>query len=188
VFLIVGLGNPEPQYELTRHNAGFLAVDALAEKHRIILDRHRFNSLCGEGEIDGVPVMLVKPMTYMNESGKAVKAVAASFNLRPDQIIVAHDDIDLPLGKVKAKSGGGSAGQRGVSSIIARLGAEEFARVRIGIGRPEYKGQIVDYVLSPFSEDELQEVGPVLKRATDLIETKLKELNERENLTEENAE
>ncbi len=163
-----------------------MAVDTLAEKHRIILDRHRFNSLCGEGEIDGAPVMLIKPMTYMNESGQAVKAVVSSFNLRPGQIIVAHDEIDLPLGKIKTKTGGGDAGQRGIRSIIARLGTEEFARIRIGIGRPEYKGQIVDYVLSPFSEDELKEVGPVLEQAAGLIEIKLKEL--RENQTEENAE
>ena len=148
MFLIVGLGNPEPQYELTRHNAGFLAIDTLAEKHRIILDRHRFNSLCGEGEIDGVPVMVVKPMTYMNESGKAVKAVMSSFDLRPDQIIVAHDEIDLPLGKIKSKSGGGDAGQRGIRSIIAKLGTKEFNRIRIGIGRPEYQSQIIDYVLT----------------------------------------
>lgn len=188
MFLIVGLGNPEPHYELTRHNAGFLAIDTLAEKHRIILDRHRFNSLCGEGEIDGAPVMVIKPMTYMNESGKAVKAVVSSFNLRPDQIIVAHDEIDLPLGKIKTKSGGGDAGQRGIRSIISSLGAQEFTRIRIGIGRPEYQGQIVDYVLSPFSEDELKEVGPVLEQAALLIETKLKELNERDNQTEENAE
>jgi PTH1 family peptidyl-tRNA hydrolase len=188
VFLIVGLGNPEPKYEITRHNAGFLAVDTLAEKHKIILDRHRFNSLCGEGTIDGIEVMIMKPMTYMNESGLAVKAVVSSLNLRPEQIIVAHDEIDLLPGKIKVKLGGGDAGQRGIRSIIAKLGTKNFTRIRIGIGRPEYQGQIVNYVLSPFSEEELKELDPILERSAILIENKLKELNERDNQTEENVE
>ena len=185
MFLILGLGNPGPRYELTRHNAGFLALDNLAEKYKIKLTQNKYRSLYGEGEIEGIPVIIAKPMTYMNESGKAVKALISAFNLSPQQILVTHDDIDLPLGKIKTKVKGGDGGQLGIRSTIETLRTREFYRVRIGVDRPEDREDIVDYVLSPFSKDESGLLNDVMNKAVLTIEAALKELNKRNNPTEE---
>ena len=185
MFLILGLGNPGPRYELTRHNAGFLAVDNLADVHRIELTHHKYRSLYGEGEICGVPVMIAKPMTYMNESGKSAKALLSALEITPDRVIVVHDDIDLPLGKIKKRTKGGDAGQRGLRSIIETLGTREFNRVRIGIGRPEDRDDIVDYVLSAFEEEEIEPLNIVIEQAVRVIESTLSELNNRTLQTEE---
>lgn len=186
--MILGLGNPGPRYELTRHNIGFLAVDALAEEHGIKLGQHKYFSLYGQGEINGIPVVVAKPMTYMNESGRAVQAMLQALHFSPDRILVVHDDIDLPLGKIKRKQKGGDAGQRGLASIIGTLATDQFARLRIGIGRPETKDQIVDYVLSPFLDEEIPEVNETLKQAVRGIEGLLEELNRKLNPTEEQTE
>ena len=177
MFLILGLGNPGPRYELTRHNAGFLVLDNLADKYKIKLTQHKYRSLYGKGEIEGLPVILAKPMTYMNESGKAVKALLSAFNLSPEQILVAHDDIDLPLGKIKTKLKGGDGGQLGIRSTIETLQTREFYRVRIGVDRPEDREDIVDYVLSPFTEEESGLLNNVINKAVQTIEAALKELN-----------
>ena len=176
MYLILGLGNPGPRYELTRHNIGFLVVDILAEKYSIKLDKHQFNSLYGEGDIDGFPVVVAKPMTYMNDSGKAARALSNVLGLEPAQVIVVHDDIDLPLGKIKCKAKGGDAGQRGVASIRHRLGTDGFWRVRVGIGRPDNRNDIVDYVLTPFEEEETSQLNEVLEEAVTRIEQIMKEL------------
>ena len=185
MFLILGLGNPGLRYELTRHNAGFLVLDNLADKYKIKLTQHKYRSLYGKGEIEGLPVILAKPMTYMNESGKAVKALLSAFNLSPEQILVTHDDIDLPLGKIKTKLKGGDGGQLGIRSTIETLRTREFYRVRIGVDRPEDREDIVDYVLSPFSEADSGLLNDVIKKAVQTIEAALKELNKRNNPTEE---
>ena len=185
MFLILGLGNPGPRYELTRHNAGFLVLDNLADKYKIKLTQHKYRSLYGKGEIEGLPVILAKPMTYMNESGKAVKALLSAFNLSPEQILVTHDDIDLPLGKIKTKLKGGDGGQLGIRSTIETLQTREFYRVRIGVDRPEDREDIVDYVLSPFTEEESGLLNDVMNKAVQTIEAALKELNKRNNPTEE---
>ena len=185
MFLILGLGNPGPRYELTRHNAGFLVLENLADKYKIKLTQSKYRSLYGKGEINGLPVILAKPMTYMNESGKAVKALISAFNLSLEQILVAHDDIDLPLGKIKTKFNGGDGGQLGIRSTIETLQNREFCRVRIGIGRPENKEDIVDYVLSPFAEKESGLLTEVMDKAVHTIEVALKELNKRNNPTED---
>lgn len=177
--MILGLGNPGPRYEITRHNAGFWVVDHLADKFNIRLDRHKYSSLYGRGEIEGLEVVIAKPMTYMNESGKAAKALLSAFNLSPEQMLVVHDDIDLPLGKIKNKLNGGDGGQRGIRSMIQSMRTGEFARVRVGIGRPEDKDDIVDYVLSPFDEEDSGLLGEVIERAVQAVETALKELNRR---------
>lgn len=179
MFLILGLGNPGPRYELTRHNAGFLVADNLAEKHRIELGRHKYRCQYGEGEVCGVSVMIAKPLTYMNESGKSAKAILSALKINPDQIIVVHDDIDLPLGKVKQKSQGGDGGQLGIRSIAGTLRTREFHRVRVGIGRPEDRDDIVDYVLSSFQEEEMPILNEVIEQAVDAVETTLMELNNR---------
>ena len=185
MFLILGLGNPGPRYELTRHNAGFLVLDNLADKYKIKLTQHKYRSLYGKGEIEGLPVILAKPMTYMNESGKAVKALLSAFNLSPEQILVTHDDIDLPLGKIKTKLKGGDGGQLGIRSTIETLQTREFYRVRIGVDRPEDREDIVDYVLSPFTEEESGLLNNAMNKAVQTIEAALKELNKQNNTTEE---
>jgi PTH1 family peptidyl-tRNA hydrolase len=185
VFLILGLGNPGPRYELTRHNAGFLVLDNLADKYKIKLTQHKYRSLYGKGEIEGFPVILAKPMTYMNESGKAVKALLSAFNLSSEQILVTHDDIDLPLGKIKTKLKGGDGGQLGVRSTLETLGTREFYRVRIGVDRPEDREDIVDYVLSPFTEEESGLLNDVMNKAVQTIEAALRELNKQNNPTED---
>ena len=185
MYLILGLGNPGPRYELTRHNAGFLVLDNLADKYKINLTQHKYRSLYGKGEIEGLPVILAKPMTYMNESGKAVKALLSGFNLSPEQILIVHDDIDLPLGKIKTKFKGGDGGQLGIRSTIETLQTRDFFRIRIGIDRPEERDDIVDYVLSPFAEEDSSLLNEVMDKAVHTIEAALKENNKRNNPTEE---
>ena len=186
MFLISGLGNPGPRYELTRHNAGFLVLEKIADKNKIKLSQNKYRSLYGKGEIDGLPVILAKPMTYMNESGKAVKALISAFNLSLEQILVIHDDIDLPLGKIKTKLKGGDGGQLGIRSTIETLQTREFFRLRLGVGRPEHREDIVDYVLSPFSEEESGLLDEVIDTAVHTIEAALKGFNKkRNNPTEE---
>ena len=185
MYLILGLGNPGPRYELTRHNAGFLVLDNLADKYKIKLAQQKYRSLYGKGEIEGLPVILTKPMTYMNESGKAVKGLLSAFNLSPEQILVVHDDIDLPLGKIKTKFTGCDGGQLGIRSTIETLRTREFCRVRIGVDRPEDREDIIDYVLSPFTEEESSLLNDVMNKAVHTIEAALKELNKRNNTTEE---
>jgi PTH1 family peptidyl-tRNA hydrolase len=185
VFLILGLGNPGSRYELTRHNAGFLVLDNLADKYKITLGQHKYRSLYGKGEIDGLPVILAKPMTYMNESGKAVKALLSAFTLSPEQILVIHDDIDLPLGKIKTKFKGGDGGQLGIRSTSNTLQTREFCRVRIGVGRPDDREDIVDYVLSPFAEEESGLLNEVMNQAVQTIAAALNEINKRNNPTKE---
>jgi len=189
VYLILGLGNPGPRYELTRHNLGFLVVDNLAEKHGIRLAHHKYHSQYGRGEIDGAPVIIAKPMTYMNESGRAAQALLSFFKISPNRMIVVHDDIDLVLGKMKRKFKGGHAGQRGVGSIKDTLGTEDFARIRLGIGRPEDRDEIVDYVLTPFSDEEIPLVNEVVELAIERIENTLIEIETKsKSTTEDNSE
>ena len=182
--MILGLGNPGPRYELTRHNAGFWVADNLAEKHNIRLDRHKYSSLYGRGEVEGLEVVIAKPMTYMNESGKAAKSLLSAFSLSPERMLVIHDDIDLPLGKIKKKLKGGDGGQRGIRSTIQSIRTREFARVRVGIGRPEDKDDIVDYVLSPFDKEDSGLLNEAMEQAVQTVEAALKELN-KEKSTED---
>ncbi len=176
MFLIMGLGNPGPRYELTRHNAGFLVVDNLAEKYRIGLTHHKYHCQYGDGEICGARVRVAKPMTYMNLSGKSAKAILSALNIPPEQVIVVYDEIDLPLGKIKKKSRGGDAGQRGLRSIVESLGTDVFHRIRVGVGRPEDRDDIVDYVLSPFADEEIETFNEVIEQAVGAIEVTLQEL------------
>ena len=182
--MILGLGNPGPRYELTRHNAGFWVADNLAEKYNIRLDRHKYSSLYGKGEVEGLEVVIAKPMTYMNESGKAAKSLLSAFSLSPERMLVIHDDIDLPLGKIKKKLKGGDGGQRGIRSTIQSIRTREFARVRVGIGRPEDKDDIVDCVLSPFDKEDSGLLNEAMEQAVQTVEAALKELN-KEKSTED---
>lgn len=152
------------------------------------MDQHQHRALCGRGEVEGCPVVISKAMTYMNESGVAAKALLQALGIPPERMIVVHDEIDLPLGKIKKKFKGGHAGHGGVGSIIEKLGTGEFARLRIGVGRPEDTGEVVDYVLSPFTDEEIPQVNEILEDVVRGIEDTLKELNKKSNQTEEQPE
>jgi len=157
-YLVVGLGNPGPRYQATRHNAGFLLVERLAARWRIALDRVETTAVWGEGRIADQSAVLAKPTTYMNASGEAVGMLQRA--VAPETIVVTFDDLDLPLGAVRVRGGGGTGGHRGVASIVEAIGPE-FTRVRIGIGRPPEGCETVDFVLTDFAVEE----RPVLERA-----------------------
>ncbi|MEZ5842334.1 MAG: aminoacyl-tRNA hydrolase [Hyphomicrobiaceae bacterium] len=149
--LIVGLGNPGSKYAGNRHNVGFMALDAIAERHGLPAWRKRFQGLATDGEIDGERVVLLKPQTYMNESGRAVGEAARFLKITTADVIVLHDELDLEPGKLKVKTGGGNAGHNGLRSITAHLD-NEYVRVRLGIGHPGHKDLVSSYVLHDFAK------------------------------------
>ena len=169
--LIVGLGNPGSAYGQTRHNAGFMVVDRLAGEHGILLNEQRFENLVGVGGIEGQRVILAKPMTFMNLSGPAVCNLVHFFNSDMKHLLVIHDDIDLVFGKIKIKQKGGDGGHKGVKSLIEALGSGEFARLRIGIGRPQAGRETKAYVLARFDAQEEKLLQEVVSSAQDAVET-----------------
>jgi len=187
--IIVGLGNPGEKYQNTRHNLGFMVVDEAARKFLPLKETKWEEDKQANALVLRVPpnILLVKPLTFMNASGKAVAKLASSFRLQASSIWVVHDDVDLPLGKIKIRLGGGSAGHRGVESIIKELGTDEFVRFRVGIGRPQksskFKVQssklVEDYVLEEFSVKEKSEVRKVIKKTTRAIQVALEKGPER---------
>lgn len=154
MWLLVGLGNPGDEYADNRHNAGFLALDRIAEEYGFPAFRNKFHGAFSEGKIAGEKVILLKPQTYMNESGQSVAAAAKFFKIPPARIAAFHDELDLEPFKVRVKCGGGNAGHNGLKSIQAHLGTPDFWRVRIGIGHPGDKDRVHSYVLSDFSKAE----------------------------------
>jgi PTH1 family peptidyl-tRNA hydrolase len=174
MFLIAGLGNPGGQYVTTRHNAGFLILDELAESQSARFGSSKFYGETASISLLGEKCLLLKPDTFMNLSGKAVQAAAAFYKLSADEIIIIHDDVDMPPMSVKAKKGGGHGGQNGVRDIIKCLGTDRFSRVKIGVGKPGPDDQIrdvADWVLAPFEDEELlQFQGPVLKEVSLRVE------------------
>ena len=172
-FLAVGLGNPGKRYENTRHNAGFLALDFIAEAADAKVDRAKFHSLVGEATIAGVRVLLMKPQTLMNASGLAVGEAADFYKIPADHIIVISDDISLPVGHLRVRKKGSAGGHNGLKDIISCLGTEEFPRIRIGIGeKPHPDYDLADWVLSPFSEADRGRI----KKALPVVEDGLKKL------------
>jgi len=171
--LIVGLGNPGAAYVKTRHNAGFLALDHLAASVGASVDRARFKALVGEGVLGGARVLFLKPQTFMNLSGEAVREAAAFYHIAPSNIIVVYDDVTLDIGRLRVRGKGSDGGHNGMKSIIAELGSNEFARVRIGIGKkphPDY--DLADWVLSPFSDADMAELDksfPTVKNGVELL-------------------
>jgi peptidyl-tRNA hydrolase, PTH1 family len=163
-YLIVGLGNPGREYAGNRHNVGFQCVDRLAEAHAIALRKSRFSASFGEGYIGARHVVLAKPMTFMNDSGKAVGPISKWYKVLPERILVIYDDLDLSLGKVRLRPNGSSGGHKGINSIIAALGTRDFNRLRVGIGRPTY-GDPVDYVLGDFDREQT----PVIQATYDQV-------------------
>jgi len=173
-YLIVGLGNPERQHAGNRHNVGFQAVDLLAKQFGIRCTKKRYRALWGEGKIGTHRVILVKPLTYMNESGVAVGPMSGAFKVRPGHILAIHDDLDLPLGKVRLRPGGSSGGHRGIISLIEHLGTPDFGRLRIGIGRP-IQGDPVDYVLDDFTREQAPVIQQTLAALSEIVQTVLDE-------------
>jgi len=163
VWLLVGLGNPGPRYAGHRHNAGFVALEAIARRWRAGPWRRKFHGRLAEAVVDGEKVLLLEPETWMNESGRAVAAAARFYKLPPERIVVLHDELDLPPGRVRIKKGGGTAGHRGLESIARQLGSRDFWRVRIGIGHPGHRERVVGWVLSDFTAEERARLEPVLE-------------------------
>lgn len=173
--LVVGLGNPGRQYAQHRHNVGFQVVEALAEAHGLEFDKLKHKARMAVGRIVDQRVVLAKPLTYMNKSGESVSPLAHWYKTPLDQMLVVYDDLDIPLGTVRLRPRGGSGGHRGMRSIIQQLGAEDFPRLRVGIDRPPAGWDPADYVLSPFTEDEVPVVVDVRERAVAAIECWLQE-------------
>ncbi|MBV70180.1 MAG: aminoacyl-tRNA hydrolase [Myxococcales bacterium] len=169
--LIVGLGNPGAKYVETRHNIGFMLIDALANRAGISVSRNKFNGLYGTGSIAGQSVVLAKPETFMNLSGRFVTPMSRYFDVSIEDILIVHDELDLEFGTIRLKISGGHAGHNGLRSIHGELGSNQYHRLRMGIGRP-HKGSVSSYVLAPFqSEDERDWLGDFVARGCDAIES-----------------
>lgn len=165
-WMIAGLGNPEPRYDRTRHNAGFRAIDLLADKLGVKITRVKCKGLTATAELAGHRVLLLKPQTYMNCSGQSVLWASQFFKIPPERILVLSDDISLPVGKIRVRAEGSAGGHNGLKSIIADLGSQNFPRIKIGIGEkpnPEY--ELADWVLSGFTEPEEKLLAPALENA-----------------------
>jgi peptidyl-tRNA hydrolase, PTH1 family len=174
-FLIVGLGNPGRDYEKTRHNVGFWVIDELARRYALTTSKKERKALTYDGVMQGKSVILAKPQTYMNLSGEAVRGLMDFYKIPRENIIVAHDDLDLPLGTLRLRQTGGAGGQNGVKNIIQHVGTQDFARVRFGIGRPPGKMQPKDYVLHPFTGDDAILAAQITDKAADAIEMWLRD-------------
>ncbi len=170
LYLVVGLGNPGSQYEDTRHNAGFMVAECWGKKLKADLAVSGLPAREAEATINGKNVLLLCPATYMNRSGEAVKACVEDYGLEIERILVVHDDLDLPLGRIKVVRGGGPGGHRGIESIIRHLHSKNFARIKLGIGRPRYGEMVEDYVLTPFYPEEREVVQEVIRAAVSACE------------------
>ena len=165
--LIIGLGNPGKTYAHNRHNIGFRCINHLARVHGISVKQHQCQAQLGTGKIAGKEVILAKPKTFMNLSGKSVKSLMRRFKTTPSDIVIIHDDLDLPLGKIRLYTGGGSGGHKGIESVIDHLESRDFLRIRVGIGRPPEGEDTVDYVLSDFRPEENPEVENTIVRVSE---------------------
>ena len=170
--LVAGLGNPGPEHARDRHNAGWMVIDELARRHDGSF-KSKFSGRLAETRVGEAQVALLKPETYMNESGRSISAAARFFKAEPEAVLVVHDDVDLPVGRLQVRLGGGLAGHNGLRSISQALGTAEFLRVRIGVGRPGARGSrsVSDYVLSPFAPED--DAESLVSRAADAVESLL---------------
>ena len=170
IWLVAGLGNPGPQYENTRHNAGFKSVDILCEKLGIQLNKKKFNAFYGEGSVKGIKVLVVKPLTFMNNSGEAVGKLARFYKIPIDRVIIISDDISLPVGKIRVRAKGSAGGHNGLKSIIAHLGSDAFKRVKVGVGeKPHPDYDMIDWVLGKPPKEQLDTYNGALSRSADAV-------------------
>ena len=172
-YVIIGLGNPGKEYENTRHNMGFRAIDVLSSDENIEISRNKFHALIGRGRIGGKKVVLVKPQTYMNRSGQAAREAAMYFDVPPQNLIVIYDDIDLPTGSIRIRKSGGAGTHNGMKSVVEQLGTKVFVRIRIGVGGAEDGEDLIDRVIGkvPKAEQEILDkaAGEAAKAARDII-------------------
>lgn len=176
--LIVGLGNPGREYERHRHNIGFMVVEALLSRARAQLNQEKFAARVGQGTLAGERVLFVEPQTFMNLSGRSVAEAARFYKVPVADVLVVHDELDLPLGRLQLKAGGGSGGHNGLKSIVSSLGDEGFIRLRFGIGKPEgpnARERVAGYVLSNFDDGERRELDTLTDRAMDMTEIWIRE-------------
>lgn len=173
--IVLGLGNPGKKYERTRHNLGFLILDRIAAIHRLSLARPEFQSLTGSWKLDGEEALLVKPQTYMNRSGSAVRDLFDGVGANIKDLVVVYDDLDLPFGRLRIRSRGGSGGHQGIQSVLEALGTEYFFRLRVGIGRPPPGVEAIDFVLETFSAAETPLLDGILNRGVDAVAALLRE-------------
>lgn len=168
--LIVGLGNPGREYELTRHNIGFMAIDELAKRWNISLNEQKFKGVFGAGFVNGEKVILLKPLTYMNLSGESIRPLMDYYKIDVEDFVVMYDDLDIPVGKLRLRMKGSAGGHNGVKSTISHLGTQEFQRIRMGIDRPKNGMKVVDYVLGRFTSEEIPDVNHSIEKAADACE------------------
>ena len=173
--VVVGLGNPGARYEGTRHNIGFEVVEFLARHHEIALKEKKFKAHFGRGRVGAEPVMLVCPQTFMNRSGDSIGPLVGFYKLKPDSVVVIHDDLDLPIGVVKLKSGGGHGGHNGLRDLVSKLGTANFQRVRVGIGRPQGPMATSDWVLSRWASSQQGLLQRIHERAAEATVALLKQ-------------
>ena len=175
-WLIVGLGNPGGKYEGTRHNVGFMVADELGERGRFPIQRLKFNALTNTAEIGGQGALVMKPATFMNLSGEAVGEAARFDKLAPDHVLVISDDVDLPLGKLRIRTGGSAGGHNGLKSIIQHLGSDQFPRLKVGVGgKPHPDYDMADWVLSKLQGEDKKVMDEAVKRAADAVECFLRD-------------
>ena len=168
--LVVGLGNPGPKYEWTRHNMGFLVIDELAERESIPVQRLKFKALTNTAVIGGKSVLLMKPTTYMNLSGEAVGQAARFYKIPPERVLVISDDVALPQGKLRVRRSGSAGGHNGLKNSIAHLGSDQFPRVKVGVGgKPHPDSDMADWVLSPFTGQDRKAMEEAISRAADAV-------------------
>ena len=168
--LVLGLGNPGRKYEATRHNVGFLVADRLAERWHGACDRSQYNAHLGSLRVHDAQVVVAKPQTYMNRSGQAATSLRGYYKVPDEQVVVVHDDVDIPCGQVRVKKGGGHGGHNGLRDLKQRLGTGDFLRVRVGVSRPPPRWDTADYVLAPWSREEQDHLPEVVDRAVDAVE------------------
>lgn len=169
-FIIAGLGNPGKEYELTRHNAGFLCIDVLCNRENFTTDRIKYKALCADVMINGHRCLVMRPQTYMNNSGEAIKEAASFYKIPPERCIVIFDDIDISLGALRIKKKGSAGTHNGIKSIIAHLGSDNFPRIKIGVGnKPHPDYDLKDYVLGSFSKQEQATLKNTMEKACDAI-------------------
>ena len=176
---VVGLGNPGIKYQNTRHNLGFLVVDQLAKRYNIAVERNLCDAWVGAGFTNGEKVIVAKPQTFMNRSGAAVESLLHEYGGTANDLVIVYDDLDLPFGRMRIRPQGGAAGHRGILSIMESLAGAPFCRVRVGIGRPPEGKDAVDYVLEPFSADEISHLSDVIDRAAAAVDCLLREGTQR---------
>ena len=175
MYLIVGLGNPGKQYDMTRHNIGFHTIDYIADKYGAKLTKLKFKAVYGEATISGEKVYLVKPQTYMNLSGESVREAADFYKVDPEHIIVIYDDISLDVGQLRIRKKGSAGGHNGIKNIIAHLGTQEFPRIKVGVGDKPPRMDLADYVLSRFSKEDREKMEQAFKDAAEAVEVMIAE-------------